>query len=194
MLNRAHQIFVLTKPSEVRRTGGTLNGTRQSQRAKKMVRGLPFNKNYISQHVRPPSGGLFLSLLLFYNEPLRAFLPDFSNFLFLSTKSGSFFAPVLAFLLVHILPRQETRKHRTIRRVALANDFACLCIHKHLRIGKGIALIIFIKFFERRLCAGSLQAIHSPHRLDIIENAAVICILSPIRDMSPAHNKAHNLG
>ena len=43
----------------------------------------------VSQHVRPPSGGLFLSLLLFYNEPLRAFLPDFSNFLFLNTKELS---------------------------------------------------------------------------------------------------------
>ena len=36
------RFFVLTKPSEVRRTGGTLNGTRQSQSEKDGARIKPF--------------------------------------------------------------------------------------------------------------------------------------------------------
>ena len=36
------RFFVLTKPSEVRRTGGTLNGTRQSQSEKDGARIEPF--------------------------------------------------------------------------------------------------------------------------------------------------------
>ena len=69
----------------------------------------------VSQHVRPPSGGLFLSLLLFYNEPLRAFLTDFSNFLFLSAKSGSFFAPALLF---YLFTSSHVRKPGNIERSA----------------------------------------------------------------------------
>ena len=49
---------------------------------------------------------VFFLLLPFYNEPLPAFLPDFSNFLFLSQKAGAF-APALPVLPVHVVPHEQ---------------------------------------------------------------------------------------